>query len=242
VIKNVWLFRFLGGFVLMGSFILFPFAGVLFAGDDGMVPVPAGEFKMGGPKKHDGKPIHAVHVDGFRIDKFEVTQKEFEQVMGNNPSRFKGEKRPVDSVTWKEASEYCEKAGKRLPSEAEWEYAARAGGKDDGYGGYWYKGNSRKESHPVGEKKANALGIYDMLGNVWEWTADWFDADYYKASPRENPKGPESGTERVVRGGSWGGAPLTVRAFFRLKLDPATQNHSVGFRCASSGASGSILL
>ncbi|MFQ5715575.1 MAG: formylglycine-generating enzyme family protein [Nitrospinales bacterium] len=210
------------------------------AGTENMILIPAGEFEMGGKGKHDGKPVHTVYVDAFYIDKYEVTQKEYQEATGENPSEFKGEKRPVEKVTWEEAKRYCEKLGKRLPSEAEWEYAAK-GGKDKGeVGGYWYKGNADKKTHPVGKMPPNSLGLYDILGNVWEWVADWYGEDYYKNSSRNNPTGPPDGTEKVLRGGSWGGTPLTVRASFRLKLDPSTRHNAVGFRCASSASSSPI--
>ena len=162
---------------------------------DNMVLIPAGEFMAGEPKSLKG-----MDVSAFYIDKYEVTQREYEQVMGKNPSSFKGSDRPVERVTWYEADEYCRKVGKRLPTEWEWEKAAKAGTTTTFYWGNsesmaynyaWYQENSgKKATHPVGQKKPNAYGLYDMAGNVWEWTSsnyDDIDKDKYK----------------VLRGGSW---------------------------------------
>ena len=194
-----------------------------------MVLVPAGHFQMGSQQHgNDEKPVHTVHVSAFYIDKYEVTQKEFEQVMGENPSRFKGADLPVDRATWFAAKAYCEKLNKRLPTEAEWEYAVKAG---DDAGGFWFKGNSKKHTHPGGQKKPNALGIYDMLGNLWEWVEDWYAEDYYKVSPLENPKGPPDGEYKVLRGGSWKLQASLVRPANRLRGTPRNLNYNYGFRC-----------
>jgi len=157
------------------------------------------------------------------MDRFEVTQKEFFAVMGNNPSFFKGEDHPVEKVTWYDANMFCEKTGKRLPMEGEWEKAARAGSsssfhwKDEDPDAYsWHKGNANKQTHPVGSKKPNALDIYDMAGNVWEWTA----SDHKSGG-------------KVVRGGSWRNGVSSLKASHRINSLPIHKFHYVGFRCAS---------
>ncbi len=183
----------------------------------GMVYVAGGTFQMGSNKYSDEKPIHTVTISSFFMDKTEVTQGQYRKVMGKNPSYFSGcDDCPVEKVTWHDANVYAKKVGKRLPTEAEWEYAARGGVETNGsssqtkYAGSnnikdvaWYEGNSGSKTHPVGQKDPNELGLYDMSGNVWEWCSDWYDSGYYKNSPKNNPKGPNSGTDRVLRGGSW---------------------------------------
>lgn len=161
----------------------------------------------------------------FWIDRFEVTQKEFFAVMGNNPAFFKGADHPVEKVTWYDAKMYCEKTGKRLPMEEEWEKAARAGSSSSFYWGddnpddySWHKGNADKKTHPVGSKKPNALGIYDMAGNVWEWTLS----------------NHESGG-KVVRGGSWRNGVSSLKTSHRINSLPIHKFHYVGFRCAAWG-------
>jgi formylglycine-generating enzyme required for sulfatase activity len=135
-----------------------------------------------------------------------------------------------------------QRSGKRyrLPIEAEWEYAARSGGKREKWSGTssegelgqyaWYDGNSGFRTHPVGEKRPNGLGLYDMSGNVWEWCADWYAENYYQGSPRNNPEGPGNGSYRVLRGGAWDGSPWNVRAATRNGTDPAYRGYNVGFR------------
>lgn len=163
-------------------------------------------------------------ANSFWIDRFEVTQKEFSLVMGRNPSFFKGDDRPVEKVTWYEAKIYCEKRGKRLPKEWEWEKAIRAGTlsvffwKEENPDFYaWHKENSNKKTHAVGLKKPNALDIYDMAGNVWEWTL----SDH------------ESGG-KVVRGGSWRNGVNSLKSSHRINSLPIHKFHYVGFRCAAS--------
>ncbi len=198
---------------------------------ENMVFVEGGTYQMGGEYTivdyiffmflwipRDYKPIHNVTVNDFYIGKYEVTQKEWEAVMGSNPSNFKGANRPVEQVSWNDVQEYIRKlntkTGKhyRLPTEAEWEYAAKGGNQSRGYeysgsNGIdevaWYDGNSSNQTHKVGQKQPNELGIYDMSGNVWERCSDWYGENYYKNSPSINPKGPDSGKYRVFRGGSW---------------------------------------
>jgi len=181
---------------------------------------------------------------------YPVTQAEYERVVGRNPSCFKWAEdptMPVESVSWKEAVEFCRrlsrKEGKkyRLPTEAEWEYACRARGSarysfgDDfaSLGDYaWYCGNSDSRTHPVGQKKPNAWGLYDMHGNVWEWCADWYAEDCYATSPPNDPAGPSSGVSRAVRGGSYGDVPSFLRSAKREGGGPAEAHEFAGFRAA----------
>ncbi|MEE9239613.1 MAG: SUMF1/EgtB/PvdO family nonheme iron enzyme, partial [bacterium] len=176
----------------------------------GMVLVPAGEFQAGSGDYNDERPVHTVYLDEFYIDVHEVVQKDFEKVMGSRPSDFKDPNRPVERVTWYEARDYCKKTGKRLPTEAEWEKAARAGSDskyywgeamDDAYAWHW--DNSDRKTHAPGLKKPNAYGLYDMAGNVWEWVSDWYGEDYYQNTPKENPQGPWVVKYRALKGGSW---------------------------------------
>jgi len=209
---------------------------------EGMVLIPGGTFWMGcvpGDSEYsdDEKPRHQVTVDSFQMDTHEVTQAQYERVMGKNPSSFKNcSDCPVEQVSWDDARSYCSKVGKRLPTEAEWEYAAR-GGKDGEvrYGSLgdvaWYDGNSEKKTHPVGKKAPNGFGLYDMLGNVWEWCADWYDEGYYAKSPSKDPHGGESGADRVLRGGSWYDKPGFVRASNRNWFSSDFWNDFIGFRC-----------
>jgi len=202
------------------------------------VPVPGGCFQMGdtfGDGKSDELPVHEVCLDGFAIGKYEVTQGQWRKVMGTNPSRFqKGDDYPVENLKWEDAQAFVnklnEKSGRhyRLPTEAEWEYAARSGGKREKYSGGnevdevgWHEMNSGFATKPVGTKKANGLGIHDMSGNVWEWCLDWRADDYYGASPRNNPPGPKSGPYHSVRGGCWEDNPFRLRASNRFRGTPA---------------------
>ncbi len=221
------------------------------ASSEGMVFVKGGCFQMGdtfgdGDTFEDGesdeKPVHEVCLDDFEMDKTEVTQSAYESAMGKNPSKFKGGNNPVEKVNWDEAKSYCEEAGKRLPTEAEWEYAAKSGGKKEKYAGTsseanlssyaWYYKNSGSKTHPVGKKKPNGLGLYDMSGNVYEWVSDWYDQDYYKNSPRNNPKRSSKGEARVLRGGSWSYRARIARTVGRGRVNPAVRVNFVGFRCA----------
>jgi len=207
-----------------------------------MVYVQGGSFQMGSTSgDSDEKPIHTVTVKGFFMDKTEVTQAEYHRVMGNNPSSFSGcDECPVEQVSWHAATLYARKVGKRLPSEAEWEYAALGGNKSKGYkysgsnnldGVGWYENNSNKP-HPVGQKQSNELGLYDMSGNVWEWCADWYAEDYYSQSPGVNPPGPARGGLRVLRGGSWVIDGSRSRVADRNRWGtPQSDYPTVWFRC-----------
>lgn len=210
------------------------------AQSESMVLVPAGEFQMGSKAAEDETP-HTVQLSAFAIDRFEVTQEQFEKVMGNNPSDFQGKNLPVEQVTWYEARDYCKAVGKRLPTEAEWEKAARAGTDtryfwgDEIDGDYaWYWGNSQRTSHPVGSRKPNAFGLHDMSGNVWEWVADYYEDDYYTTSPGENPGGPFTSKYRVIRGGSWRDLADFLRTTRRNYDLPSGRFNHIGFRCAQS--------
>jgi formylglycine-generating enzyme required for sulfatase activity len=213
----------------------------------GMVWIPGGRFVMGSPEgvgNTNEHPQHAVIVNGFYMDTTEVTQAEYTRVMGVNPSRFKENAAcPVENVTWNDAMTYCRKVGKRLPTEAEWEYACRAGSTTLNYWGgdrnekhAWYRENSEQINHPmaVGRKKPNKFGLYDMIGNVWEWCSDWFDSTYYEISPLQNPQGPDSGMHRVFRGGSWLNNVATLRSAIRDGAVPEDQSGLFGFRCVST--------
>jgi formylglycine-generating enzyme required for sulfatase activity len=141
-------------------------------------------------------------------------------VMGNNPSHFKGASLPVETITWDEATAYCKAVEMRLPTEAEWEYAARGGNPAARYGPLgavaWYSSNSGRTTHEVAQKQPNGYGLYDILGNVWEWAADWFDETYYPSSPLNDPQGPSDGTHRTLRGGSWSSSASSARASYRI--------------------------
>jgi formylglycine-generating enzyme len=210
--------------------------------------VKGGCFQMGDTfvdGKRDEKPAHEACVDDFSIGKFEVTQAQWEAVMSGNPSLFKqcGGNCPVEQVSWNDIQAFIGKlnsqTGKtyRVPTEAEWEYAARSGGKDEKYSGgndidsvAWYDKNSGGRPHPVGRKQPNGLGIYDMSGNVWEWCSDWYGGNYYKTSPKDNPQGPSSGRGRVLRGGSWCSNAADARAALRGRYGPGSRNNRGGFR------------
>jgi len=165
-----------------------------------------------------------------------VTQEAYRKVTGKSPSHFQGTNLPVEQVSWDDAAGYCKTVGLRLPTEAEWEYAARAGSASARYGSLddvaWYSANSAAQTHPVGQKLRNAWGLYDMLGNVWEWVADRYDKDYYGLRVSIDPTGPATGTQRVLRGGSWFYGPENVRASVRVWDVAAVRNYVIGFRCA----------
>ena len=236
---------------------------------DGMVFVPGGSFTMGSPAKEAGRSNdesqHQVTIRDFYIGATEVTQAQYKTVMGLNPSNFKGDELPVESVSWYDAVAYCNMLSKkeglspaysisgtsvswnkgakgyRLPTEAEWEFAARGGaaasssavkavyaGSADVNEVAWYFGNSGNLSHPVGQKDPNGAKLYDMAGNVWEWCWDWYGA--FSSGKQSDPKGPASGSRRVVRGGSWVSGASSLRSARRYYYDPGLRGESVGFR------------
>lgn len=216
---------------------------------DNMVEVEGGIFTMGGTNEQgedvfcDERPKHDVSLSTFFIGRYPITQQEWEAVMGFNPSSFKGMRHPVDNVDWFDCLDFVTKLSQmtglrfRMPTEAEWEYAARGGKKSKRYkysGGNilsqvgWYVENSDGKTHEVGQKSANELGIYDMSGNVWEWVHDW-KGDYTSDS-QVNPKGPENGTERVCRGGGWNREMDRARVSYRGDDHPGFKYCSLGFR------------
>ncbi len=214
------------------------------------LPVAGGCFQMGNNSgDSDEKPEHQVCLDGYYTGKYEVTQEQWQRIMGNRPSFFTscGDNCPVENVSWNDVQEFIRKLNQlngrtyRLLTEAEWEYACRSGGKAERFCGgddidavAWYDENSSSKSHPVGEKKPNGLGIFDMSGNVWEWANDLFDKDYYSKASIRNPEGPTSGSKRVIRGGSWYNDLRNVRASIRGSDEPDHRSINLGFRLAFS--------
>ena len=214
-----------------------------------MVPVEGGTFTMGATSEQgsdaeeDEKPAHRVTLCDYYIAQTEVTQALWEAVMGSNPSFFEGDNLPVEQVSWNDCQVFIQKlnqlTGKqfRLPTEAEWEYAARGGRKSQGYkyaGGNnigsvaWYTGNSGIETHPIGTKQANELGIYDMSGNVYEWCSDWYGD--YTSSSQSDPQGPSSGSGRVGRGGDYGSSAGYCRVSNRYGILPGCRGDNLGLR------------
>jgi formylglycine-generating enzyme required for sulfatase activity len=205
--------------------------------------IPPGSFMMGCSPgdtecQPDEKPVHEVTITkGFWLGQTTVTQAAYQRVMGSNPSHFKGDGLPVEDVAWDEARAYCTAVRARLPTEAEWEYAARAGNTGARYGSLaeiaWYAKNSAGRLHEVGRKKPNAFGLYDMLGNVWQWTADWYDQAYYQTSEKRDPPGPPAGTiqTRTLRGGCSLCDATHVRASFRYSQEGRMRWLDSGLRC-----------
>ena len=202
--------------------------------------VEGGRFQMG-----EGSEAHWVKVDGFYMAKYPITQGQWQKLMGNNPSNFKkGADYPVENISWEDVvNDYLPKLNKLgngvygLPTEAQWEYAARSGGKAETYSGGenldavgWYSDNSGSSTHPVGKKKPNGLGLCDMSGNVLEWCQDWYDSSYYRSSPEDNPQGPDSGSCRVLRGGGWRCAAGDCRAARRGGWGPGFRGDGLGAR------------
>ena len=229
-----------------------------------MVLIQGGSFKMGSKLKKDEKPIHRVSIKSYYMDKYEVTVGQFQEFCRATGKRmpkqpyWNGSKHPVVNVSWNAAKLYAKWKKKRLPTEAEWEYAARSGAK--GYYYAWGNKNPFKKNGgniadeailiekqnwriwknyydgyvytaPVGSFNSNEFGLHDMTGNVWEWCSDWYAPDYYKNSPAENPPGPNKGTHRILRGGSWNFDPRGVLATKRLNYRPDVTLDYVGFRC-----------
>nr|WP_242492664.1 formylglycine-generating enzyme family protein [Methanolobus psychrotolerans] len=212
------------------------------------VLIPAGEFEMGSDDgDSDERPVHEVTIGkAYYLGKYEVTQEQWVEIMGNNPSRFKGDNNPVEQVSWNDVQEFVKKLNAkegtdkyRLPSEAEWEYAARAGtttrysfgDSESKLGDYaWYGGNSGDKTHPVGQKKPNPWGLYDMHGNVWEWCQDrWHDS--YENAPTDGSAWEDgSSSGRVRRGGSWVSDARYCRSASRNGSNPDCSSDSIGFR------------
>jgi formylglycine-generating enzyme required for sulfatase activity len=217
--------------------------------------VKGGTFTMGCTSEQsdcdtDEKPTHQVTLRNFYIGETEVTQAQWRAVMGTNPSGFKNcDKCPVENVSWMEVQDFISELNSRssgvryrLPTEAEWEYAARGGLQSRGYkyaGSKhidddiaWYSGNAGGKTRPVKGKLPNELGLYDMSGNVWEWCRDWYGS--YSATAQSDPKGPDQGSFRVLRGGSWSYVALGCRASIRVSSTPAGRSYTIGFRLASA--------
>jgi formylglycine-generating enzyme required for sulfatase activity len=220
-----------------------------------MLLVPPGTFTMGCTASNqygcgaNENPTHSVTLtQAFYLGRYEVTQGQWVAKMGSNPSAFQGASypdaanRPVEQVSWNTIQGYLSATGMRLPSEAEWEYACRAGtttafnngSSDDATVGTiaWYSSNSGNQTHAVGGKAANALGLHDMSGNVYEWVNDWYGSTYYSVSPSTNPLGPVSGTNRVFRGGSWRTSTYNVRSSYRYYGTPDVASYNIGIRVA----------
>ncbi|MEZ5400642.1 MAG: SUMF1/EgtB/PvdO family nonheme iron enzyme [Bryobacteraceae bacterium] len=242
--------------------VLFLLAAAM-AAEDGMVLIPAGQFEMGRHKSTrddstkmrpvvllDDRPVHTVALDAFRLDRTEVTNAAYAKFLAAQPDRKApyhwvngaapaGEESfPVYNVDWEEANAYCAWAGKRLPTEAEWERAAR-GGKEGLSYPWGDKADAKLARYgtaagpaPVAQHPPNDFGLFDMSGGVSEWCNDWFAREYYRSSPAANPKGPESGTYKVIRGGAWSDSGPRVTVFFRNWVRTNQKTPNLGFRCA----------
>jgi len=232
-------------FALLGRLIVVPSvsaqARTKVNSQDGLtyVWIPPGTFMMGcspgdSECRPDENPAHQVTLTrGFWIGQTPVTQAAYKKVVGGNPSHFRGDQLPVESVSWDDAQAYCEGVGMRLPTEAEWEYAGRGGSTAARYAPLvriaWYDGNSAGTTHQVGQKQPNGYGLYDMLGNIYEWVNDWFE--YYQNSPSQDPSGPGSGAWLVLRGGDYGDDPRNVRVSCRGGGLHSYRHDFGGFRC-----------
>ena len=232
---------------------------VVFVGKDTTIQgiecvlVKAGTFTMGSPTNESGRDNDEVRrqvtlTQDFYLGKYPITQAQYQAVMGNNPSYFSGDSRPVERVNWYDANDFCQAVGGRLPTEAEWEFAARGGNKSNGYiysgsntvgDVAWYWGNSSSGTKPVGQKYPNDIGLYDMSGNVYEWCNDWYGS--YPAEAVTNPAGPSTGDYRVLRGGNWRAYPQYCRVAHRgyfspfgsfLTIDMFDGGSIIGFRVA----------
>ena len=210
--------------------------------------VEGGSFQMGSDDLDadaDELPVHEVCVDGFWLGKYQVTQEQWQAVMGNNPSIFQGDWHPVEKVSWNDCQTFIQNMNNqgygefRLPTEAEWEFAARGGINSQGYtysgsneldSVAWFFTNSYARTHHVGEKNPNELGLFDMSGNVWEWCQDWYSNTFYSQSCEDDPQGPDAGSLRVIRGGSWVDPSSVPRVANRLMLKPESSLFDIGFR------------
>ncbi len=236
-----------------------------------MALVEGGTFMMGSKQgDYDEIPVHKVELKSFYIDKYEVTNAQFCKFLNEKGNKFEGgsywleiddedcniievdgvfkpkpgfENNPVIEVSWYAANAYAKWCGKRLPTEAEWEYAAGGGSKSRNmkYAGSnvatdvaWFDSNSDGKTYPIGQLKANELGIYDMSGNVWEWVSDWYAEDFYEESPKKNPTGPPKKDFKVLRGGSWVSVEDEVRISRREYAYPYSTYYLNGFRCAKN--------
>jgi formylglycine-generating enzyme required for sulfatase activity len=236
-----------------------------------MILLPGCRFTMGDKDEVDAMP-HEVVVSSFYMDKYLVTQEQYQRVCGENPSRWKGDKNPVEQVRWSDAVRFCNERsrleglqpcydvetwqcnfkanGYRLPTEAEWEYACRAGTQTAYFFGSnplkladyaWFDKNSGGHPHPVGQKRPNPWGLYDMCGNVWQWCNDFYQVDYYQKAPQENPRGPKDGETKVVRGGAWKFSAQNCRSGYRYNENPGYMDvcfgyDIYGFRCVRSAS------
>jgi formylglycine-generating enzyme required for sulfatase activity len=220
-----------------------------------MVLVKGGCFEMGSRFENElpeSKPLHPVCLGDYYLGETEVTQALWVKTMGRDPfAFFRSPDRPVEEASWEDAHIFIRKLNEitkknyRLPTEAEWEYAARERGQNKRWSGTddpkeaelyaWFSENSKNMTHPVKEKRPNLLGLYDMSGNVWEWVEDRYDEHYYSKSPRENPKGPSKGKYLVLRGGSYNSQREAIRVDYRFKDSPDKRfNYFCGFRLALS--------
>ena len=212
-----------------------------------MVYVSGGTFIMGGDESSDQTPTHSVTLSSYYICKYEVTQALWRAVMGSNPSKFKGDNLPVEQVSWNDCQTFINRLNNytgrnfRLPTEAEWEFAARGGNYSRHYkysgSNYisdvaWYCDNSGNRTHPVGIKQANELGLYDMSGNVWEWCSDWYGS--YSSYSQSNPTGATSGFGRVERGGNWCGLARYCCSSHRSYYAPGNSFDDLGLRLVLS--------
>lgn len=215
-----------------------------------LLAVPGGCYQMGDSTgDEDEVPEHQVCLNSFSVGKYEVTQGQWLKIMGSYPSFFSscGADCPVENVSWDDVQGFIRQLNRlnsgsyRLMTEAEWEYACRSGGKTERFCGgaavdavAWYDRNSSSKPHPVGEKRPNGLGIYDMSGNVWEWVSDLYQKDYYGTPQVDKPEGPSTGSKRVIRGGSWYNDYKNVRASIRGSDNPEHRSINLGFRLAHS--------
>ncbi|MDH6309697.1 formylglycine-generating enzyme required for sulfatase activity [Dysgonomonas sp. PFB1-18] len=218
-----------------------------------MVHVQGGSFTMGCTCEQNSdcndneKPAHQVTLSDYYIGKYEITQNQWDMVMGSNPSHRKGDNLPVENINWDDIQEFISKINAltgrnyRLPTEAEWEFAARGGNNSRGYkysgcnnldSVAWHNGNSSNQSHPVGSKSPNELGIYDMSGNILEWCSDWYES--YSNHTQINPSGPSSGIVHILRGGSWMQEAQICCVSRRLYTFPSNSHIFIGLRLASS--------